>query len=65
MHDSDRCENKQGDQGKCYNASTPGEKVLYDDEPRNMNEFQLTQREQRYRKLVIMKFNSSLTNRLE
>ena len=38
MHDSDRCENKQGDQGKCYNASTPGEKVLYDDEPRNMKE---------------------------
>ena len=38
MHDSDECENKQRDQGKCYNASTPGEKVLYDDEPRNMKE---------------------------
>ena len=38
VHDSDRCENKQGDQGKCYNASTTGEKVLYDDEPRNIKE---------------------------
>ena len=65
VHDSDRCENKEGDQGKCYNASTPGEKVLYDDEPRNMKEFQLTQREQRYRKLGMMKFNSSLNNRFE
>ena len=34
MLDSDRCENKQADQGKCYNASTSGEKVLYDDESR-------------------------------
>jgi hypothetical protein len=38
VHDSHRCENKEGDQGKCYNASTSGEKVLYDDEPRNMRE---------------------------
>ena len=38
VQESDRCENKEGDQGKCYNASTPGEKVLYDDEPRNMKE---------------------------
>ena len=26
--DSDRCENKEGDQGKCYKASTTGEKLL-------------------------------------
>lgn len=38
VHDSGRCQSKDGDQGKCYNASTPGEKVLYDDEPRNMKE---------------------------
>ena len=38
VHDSDRCENKQSDQGKCYYASTTGEKVLYDDETRNMKE---------------------------
>ena len=36
MYDSDRCENKEGDQGKCYNTSTSGEQVLYDDETRNM-----------------------------
>ena len=38
MYDSDRCENKEGDQGKYYSASMPGEEVLYDDEPRNMKE---------------------------
>ena len=38
MHDSDRFENKQDDQGKCYNASTSGEKAVFDDEPCNVKE---------------------------
>ena len=37
-HDSDRNDIKEGDQGTSYNATTQWEKVLYDDEPRNMKE---------------------------
>jgi hypothetical protein len=38
LHDSVRGGNITDEQGKCYNANASGEKVLYDDEPRNMKE---------------------------
>jgi hypothetical protein len=36
LHDSDRGDSKTDEQGKCYSANASGEKVLHDDEPRNM-----------------------------
>ena len=65
VHDSDECENKQRDQGKCYNASTPGEKVLYDDEPRNMKELIAHPERAEVQKGGDDEIQSSLTNRLE
>ena len=38
LHDSDGGGNKTDELGKCYNANASVEKVLYDDEPRNMRE---------------------------
>ncbi len=38
LHDSVQVGNKTDEQGRCYNADASGEKVLYDDEPRNMKE---------------------------
>ena len=38
LHDSFQGGNKTDELGRCYNANASGEKVLYDDEPRNMKE---------------------------
>jgi hypothetical protein len=38
MHDSVQGGNKTDEQGRSYNANVSGEKMLYDDEPRNMKE---------------------------
>jgi hypothetical protein len=38
LHDFVRGGNIPDEQGKCYNAKASGEKVMYDDEPRNMKE---------------------------
>ncbi len=38
MDDSVQGGNKTDEQGRCYNVTASGEKVIYDDEPRNMKE---------------------------
>ena len=38
MHASVQGGNNTDEQGRCYNVNASGEKVLYDDEPRNMKE---------------------------
>jgi hypothetical protein len=38
LHDSVQGGNKTDEQGRYYNADTSGEKVMYDDETRNMKE---------------------------
>ncbi len=47
MHDSNRDDGKENDEGKCYNTTTSGEKVLYDDESRNMKELLARPEEER------------------